>query len=302
LPDFSEGIFMMLPAGYPEVPPYEQGGKDWFGVQWRAEKPAAIPDPTAPRVLTDITKWREQVIFPDLEYWDWEQAVKLDRVDTIDRANKLFEVLIKEGPFERIHSLMGMTEAFEALLTESEELEALATAITDFKCRLIDKIAAHYKPDIINYHDDYGTQKNMMFAPGLWRQIFKPLMKRVVDACHSHGIIFDLHSCGLIEPIIPDLSEIGVDCLNCMAINNIPEMKRLTNDKLAFLVTFDMQKYEIADRVGLLKEAEFRSEIRNTIAAYGKNGNFIPFHFPGGQWYNTVITEELDNARYTIYP
>ncbi len=301
LPDFLKGLQMILPAGYTEVPPYEQGGSDWFGVQWRAEIPAAIPDPTAPRVLTDITKWREQVTFPDLDNWDWELAKRIDKVDEVDRANKLYEVLIKEGPFERIHSLMGMTEAFEALLTEPEELEALASAITDFKCRLIDKVAEYYKPDIINYHDDYGTQKNMMFAPSLWRQIFKPLIKRTVDACHKHGILFDLHSCGWIEPIIPDLAEIGVDCLNCMVINDIPKMKQLTQDRLTFLIGFDMQKYELADRVGLLKEDEFRSEIRQTIAGYAKNGNFIPFSFPGDWWVSNVIAEELVNMRKTLY-
>ena len=180
---------MILPSGYTETPPHEQGGLDWFGVQWRAEKPAAIPDPSAPRILTDIERWREQVSFPDLDTWDWEYAKAIDKVAEVDRENKLYEVLIKEGPFERMHALMGMQEAFTALLTDREEIEALATAITDFKCRLIDKVAEHYRPDIINYHDDYGTQRNMMFAPELWREIFKPLLKRVADACHSHGIL-----------------------------------------------------------------------------------------------------------------
>jgi hypothetical protein len=301
LPDVFKGLQMLLPAGYTEVPPHEQGGTDWFGVRWRAETPAAIPDPTAPRVLTDITKWREQVKFPDLERWDWAQAVATDKVDEVDRENKLFEVLIKEGPFERIHSLMGMQEAFTALLTDREEMEALASAITDWKCRLIDKVAAYYRPDIINYHDDYGTQKNMMFAPELWRQIFKPLIKKAADACHWHGIFFDLHSCGWIEPIIPDLREIGVDCLNCMAINDIPRMKRLTQDKLAFFTGFDVQKYDLADRVGQLKEDELRGEIRKTIAECAENGNYIPFHFPGDWWVGRVIAEELDNARKILY-
>ncbi len=108
LPDLSKGLHMILPVGYLETPPFEEGGEDWFGVQWRKEMPAAIPDPMAPRVLTDITRWRELVVFPNLESWDWEEAKRVDKVNEVDRKNKVYEVLIKEGPLERIHSLMGV--------------------------------------------------------------------------------------------------------------------------------------------------------------------------------------------------
>ncbi|NLT13105.1 MAG: hypothetical protein GXY05_02040 [Clostridiales bacterium] len=301
LPDLSQGHQMILPAGFNEVPPYEQGGLDWFGVLWRTETPAAIPDPMAPRVLTDISKWREQVKFPDLDLWDWDNAVIVDKVDVFDRENKLMEVLIKEGPFERIHALMGMQEALTALLTDQEEFIALASAITDFKCQLINKVAQYYKPDIINFHDDYGTQKSMMLSPVLWRRIFKPLIQKVVAVCHSHGIFFDLHSCGLIEPIIPELAEIGVDCLNCMPINDIPKMKELTSDKLTFFVGFDVQKYELCDRTGQLT-GDIRNEIRETIAAWGKNGNYLPSNRLSEWWVSKVIAEELENMRWTMYP
>jgi hypothetical protein len=302
LPDMRSGLQIKLPAGFLEVPPYEQGGIDWFGVVWKTETPAAIPDPSAPRILTDITRWREQVRFPDLEAWDWKLAKQLDHVDEADRANKLYEVIIKEGPLERLHALMGMQEALEALLTEPEEAEAFVEAMTDFKCRLIGKVAAHYQPDIIMYHDDYGTQKNMMIAPQLWRGLFKPHLKRVVEACHAYGILFDLHSCGWIEPIVPELAEIGVDCLNCMAINDIPKLKRETENKMTFFVPFDIQRYAIADRTGCMREDSFREEISKTIRAYAEGGNYIPFHYPNDWWGSRVIVEEMESARFTIYP
>lgn len=301
LPSIMEGLHMVLPIGYLETPPFEKGGKDWFGVEWRQETPAAIPDPTAPRILTDIDKWREQVKFPDLENHDWEKAVKTDKVAEVDRVNKVYEVLIKEGPLERIHSLMGMQEAFEAMLIDEEEFIALVDAITDFKRRLIGKVHEHYAPDIINYHDDYGTQISMMMSPSLWRKIFKPSLKCVVNECHKYGILFDFHCCGFIEPIIPDCAEIGIDCLNCMPINDIPKMKEITKDRLVFFTNFNTQKYDIAARAGELDKDELRREIHETIEAYGKNGNYIPFAFPGPEWWEQVISEELDTARMTMY-
>ena len=301
LPDLTKGLHMILPVGYLETPPFEEGGEDWFGVQWRKEIPAAIPDPMAPRVLTDITRWRELVVFPNLENWDWEEAKRVDKVNEVDRKNKVYEVLIKEGPLERIHSLMGMQEALAALITDEDEIVAFVKAITDFKCSLIQKVAEHYRPDIINYHDDYGTQKNMMLSPDLWRRVFKPSLRRVVEECHKHDILFDLHSCGFIEPIITDFVEVGVDSLNCMPINDIPKMKEATGNRLVFFTSFDMQKYNLADRVGLLKEENLRAEIREVIAAYGKNGNYIPFGFPGEGWVEKVISEEMENMRKIMY-
>jgi hypothetical protein len=38
-----------------------------------------------------------------------------------------------------------------------------------------------------------------------------PYMKQLVDYCHSIGLVFDLHSCGKIEPLIPVMIECGVD-------------------------------------------------------------------------------------------
>ena len=301
LPELFMGMQFCLPSGFLETSLHEQEGYDWFGVKWRAEIPAAIPDPTAERVLKDICDWREVVKFPDLDNYDWEEAARIDKVAELDRENKLFEVIEKEGPFERIQALMGMQEAMVAMMTDQDEFVALAEALTDFKCRLIDKLAQYYKPDVINFHDDYGTQRGMMLDPELWREIFKPRLKRIVERAHSHGMIFELHCCGLIEEIVPDFVEIGIDSLNCMPINDIPRLKRETNGQLCFFTGFDQQKYDLADRCGTLTEDALRAEIREFITACAEGGNYIPSCRPNEWWVNQVIFDELNKLRTTLY-
>ena len=301
LPEVYKGMQMCLPAGFLETSFHEQDGFDWFGVRWRAEIPAAIPDPLAERVLKDICDWREKVKFPDLDSYDWEEAARIDKVAELDRENKLFEVIEKEGPFERIQSLMGMQEAMVAMMTEPEEFTALAEALTDFKCRLIDKLAQYYKPDVLNFHDDYGTQRGMMLAPDLWREIFKPRLRRIVERAHSHGMIFELHCCGLIEEIVPDLWEIGIDSLNCMPINDIPRLKRETKGQLCFYTGFNLQKYELDERCGKLTEESLRADVRRVVTANAEGGNYIPSCFPSAWWGNQVILDELSRIRETLY-
>ena len=65
-----------------QAKPYEgpKGGLDMFGVYWEYVPSAngSIVRPGNP-TLTDITKWREVVKFPDVDSWDWEKSAREDR-------------------------------------------------------------------------------------------------------------------------------------------------------------------------------------------------------------------------------
>ena len=115
----------------------EAGGKDWFGVEWEFV-PLVLAAMVKPgtKVLTDITKWREQVHFPDLDAIDWEAAAKKETAGW-DRENKISYLMLINGMFERTHALMGFEDAFMAMYDEPEEYQALVDAITDYKVKLI---------------------------------------------------------------------------------------------------------------------------------------------------------------------
>jgi len=62
------------------------------------------------------------------------------------------------------------------------------------------------------------------FPPNMYRELLKPYHKRAVDWAHNHGIFAELHSCGKVMTLVPDLVEIGLDALNDMSLEN---MKRI---------------------------------------------------------------------------
>ena len=70
--------------------------------------------------------------------------------------------------------------------------------------------------DIVWLGDDFGMQDRMMINPELWRKLFKPRMKLLIDGYKKLNpqVFTQYHSDGYIEPIINDLIEIGVDILN----------------------------------------------------------------------------------------
>ncbi|MCP4401333.1 MAG: hypothetical protein GY801_29045 [bacterium] len=59
-------------------------------------------------------------------------------------------------------------------------------------------------------------QNTMMFSPKLWRRMLKPRLARVIRAAKSVNpdVFIYYHSDGKIDPIVPELIEVGADVLN----------------------------------------------------------------------------------------
>ena len=112
------------------------------------------------------------------------------------------------GPLSVLHALMGMVEANCAIIEEPEATYALLTAITDYKIALIDRLTDYYPLDLVNLHDDWGHGTSTFLSPQTWRTMIKPHIKRITDFVPSKGLFFDIHSCGYIEPLLPDMVEI----------------------------------------------------------------------------------------------
>jgi uroporphyrinogen decarboxylase len=64
------------------------------------------------------------------------------------------------------------------------------------------------------FGDDYGAQRGLLFSPKLWRQMIKPRLARMFAVFLEAGLPVMLHSDGDLWPILPDLVDIGLTCLN----------------------------------------------------------------------------------------
>jgi uroporphyrinogen decarboxylase len=304
LPDPSAGIYTHNPLLGILERPDDGGDTDWFGVKYLYEPSigASVPNPLLPYTIQDVTLWREEVKIPDIENYDWEKAAKTDRIDDKIRETKLYSLLIQAGIYERFHSLLGMEEAYIALMEEPEESKALIDAIADYKYKLFAKLIEYYKPDIIRCHDDYGSQTAMQLRPSLWREIIKPHMSRFAQLCHENGVLYEQHSCGLVAPVIGDFAEVGVDSWQGMHINDVPALMDQTDGKLAYHMSLDIQRYEGLDMVGKLTEARLREDVRDTITEAAKRDLYFPTgSSPNrGWWGNAIIADEIIKCRETI--
>jgi uroporphyrinogen decarboxylase len=115
--------------------------------------------------------------------------------------------------FERAWSLRGFDEFMMDMISEPEWSADLLDRITAIQISLAQRFVA-LGVDGGYFGDDYGAQKSTLFSPVVWRELIKPRLARMFAVFRDAGLPVILHSDGDIWPILPDLVEIGLTCLN----------------------------------------------------------------------------------------
>ena len=152
-------------------------------------------------------------------------------------------------------------------------MEDFLDELTKLRVRQIQLIKKYYRPDKITFHDDYGEARNMFMNIETWREIFKPRLRKIVDAVHGEGMLYEHHSCGYIAPLIEDFIDLKFDALNPLQISNKPyELKKKYRKDLCFVGGFDNQG--VLDRPGVTYE-ERTEEIRKTVELMAPGGSWI---------------------------
>jgi hypothetical protein len=248
--------------------------KDAWGTVWMLQTgaPAATPYITEEnKALKDLSRWKELVSFPPLVGHDWTSATAF--VNAVDRDRYMVMPFIAGGLFERSHYLMGFEDALIAYMEEPETMEALISAIADWKIGQLKQVIEKLRPDVIHYHDDWGTKFNLFLPPDLWRRIIKPHHKRIVDCVKSYGVLFMHHSDSICEPIVEDMAEIGIDIWQgAIPQDDIIGIQKRLGGRMAIMGGIDAAIIDCQPA-----DAELiRGEVRACIDRYCPQGWFIP--------------------------
>lgn len=238
-------------------------GYDWYGVHWRDTVVVGEDQP-----LKDVCDWEKVVRFPDLDTIDWKAGAEKDYAG-IDRESKAVWLRINVGLFERMHALMSFEDTLASFLVEPEAVKGLLEAITDTRLKLLDKIITYYHPDIVCMHDDYGTQRDLFMAPDIWRQFFKPHIKRISDYVKSREVIFSLHSCGKVDRVVGDFVDCGVDSWDSVqTCCDLPAIFENYGKDISFSPTVGVQMVCSGENSPEMARNEMRQAI-DTLGAYG---------------------------------
>lgn len=191
----------------PRLSPDGKVSSDWWGAGWGTETEGywhAVAPLTA---STDLAGFS----------WPDPQAEKLlddaKRVIAADGGEHFIAPNFGFALFERAWSLRGFDQLLMDLVDQPAWVEELLDRITLIQVTLAKRFVA-LGVDGGYFGDDYGAQRSLLFSPKTWRQLFKPRLARMFAVFREAGLPVILHSDGDIWPILPDLVDIGLTCLN----------------------------------------------------------------------------------------
>jgi uroporphyrinogen decarboxylase len=178
--------------------------------------------------------------------------------------------------------LRGMEAGLLDLALNRPLAEALAERMTEWYEAFFDAHLAVIGADLdfIHIEGDLGDQSGPLFSPRDFRSIFKPRLRRVIDAIkrRSNARIW-LHSCGSVYWAIPDLIDVGVEVLNPIQVNaaemDTARLKREFGRDLTFWgAGCDPMVLQFGTA------ADVDTEVRQRIADLAPGGGFVfaPIH------------------------
>lgn len=211
------------------------------------------------------------------------------------KARERFCYVQTPGFFEAFNDVFGIENHLLWLAMYPDELNELYRRQAQWDIAFADR-CIDLGVDMVHISDDWGSQKELMFSPKLWREIIFPHMKTVVDHVHSRGVFASLHSDGCVMRAADGIAELGLDVVHPWQENagmSYDVYLQKYADRFAILGGICVQS-----ALGVLPRDQLESEIRRVFKTLrGKRWICCTTHFVQ----NHCAVEDLEFAFDLIY-
>ena len=175
--------------------------------------------------------------------------------------------------FEAQKYLRGITQSLIDLAADKDLSHKIMDMSVEYHLKLGYKLIDR-GVDLLWLADDYGAEHTMIISPGTFREMIKPKMGYMIGELRKRNknIKIAFHSDGYIEPIIPDLIEVGVDLLNPIQPEsmNPAEIKKKYGKNIALWGTISTQS-----TLPFKGPKEVDEEVRERIRTCAPGGGFL---------------------------
>jgi uroporphyrinogen decarboxylase len=284
--------------------PAERTRVDEWGIAWVRGSEHHFESMTHPLAGVESTVDLERYPWPDVTM-PYRREIARQRIQQVQAkgyAAMGWAPFVGGTFFEMAWRLRGLDTFMMDLVTNQEFAACLLDKVGELSvsnCCFL----AECGVDVLLTSDDVGMQDRMLISPAMWRQWLKPryaeLIARVKEV--NPKVLIFYHSDGYVEPIIPELIEIGVEILNpvqpeCM---DPVKLKEQFGDRLAFWGTVGTQTTFPQG-----SPSEIKALVKAHIETIGREGGLLiaPTHKlePDVPWENVVAFFEAVEA-YGVY-
>jgi uroporphyrinogen decarboxylase len=224
--------------------------------------------------LRHLTSTHEIARYPlpdvDADY-RWQGLV--ERLDRFKKEGCATAGFLHATFFELLCDLRGYEQFLTDLYTQPALAEALISHVTDLRIRQAVGLARS-GVELLRVGDNFGIQNQMLISPEKWRKAFKPGLEKLIQSVKSirPDLILVYKSDGYIEPIIPDLIDIGVDILCPIQAESMDavKIKKQFGRRLGIWGTVSTQTL-----LPFGTPQQVKDKVSENMRVLGKGGGFI---------------------------
>ncbi|AKJ63875.1 uroporphyrinogen decarboxylase family protein [Kiritimatiella glycovorans] len=219
----------------------------------------------------------------DLEYWRGEidRAAATGRSVIANFGGTAFgDIALVPGPMlKHPKGIRDIEEWYMSLVIRRDYVHEIFQKQCDIAIGNLEKLApvAGDKVDAVFIcGTDFGTQKGQFCSREDYRELWLPYYKRVNDWIHEHTPWKTFkHSCGAVDPLIPDLIESGFDILNpvqCSAEGMDPQHLK---DSYGDQMTFWGGGVDTQHTLPFGSPEDVRRQVAERCRIFGQQGGFV---------------------------
>jgi uroporphyrinogen decarboxylase len=130
--------------------------------------------------------------------------------------------------------------------------------------------------DIILFGDDLGGQNGPLISPQIYREFFKPYHQRMWRRVKELADVkIKLHSCGAIEPFLPDLIDAGLEAINPVQISATGMNPKLLKEKYGERICFWGGGCDTQDILPNRSTAELIQHVQEQVNILSQGSGFV---------------------------
>lgn len=181
--------------------------------------------------------------------------------------------------FLRAAELRGWENFFVDLALKPEFASALMNRYLDYRLRIAERALEEVEDNfdiVLISTDDFGMNDRTIVSPEMYREVLKPIQKRMFDFFRSATTAKRfLHTDGAIYPLIEDFIEVGAEALNPIQVSaagmgDTAKLKAEFGDRLTFWGGIDTHHVLPSGSTD-----EVRAEVRRRIKDLAPGGGYV---------------------------
>ena len=209
-------------------------------------------------------------LYPDYTRVDWVSAF---RTYQIAKSEGKFVACSGGWGYDMLQGYIISDQLLMAMATDPDWVKDMILTLANLQVKMMEMMLEKgFEFDGAFFSNDLGYRNGLLFSPETYRKTHKEADEMVYSFCHEHNMPVILHSCGRVKEIIPDLIEVGLDCLQPLEVKagmDVRELKEKHGDRLSFMGGIDVRAMADPDP-NVIEE-----EIRSKFEIAKKGGGYI---------------------------